>query len=237
MDYEELRPLALEAIKQLSETGSLQLIDVINKTDSVARSKGFYANVHSWKYGATVTDHYMPKKDREKVRRIIWDFIFQGILLIGQSEFDPSLPFLSITEHGKEVLESGQTLPYDPDGYLKNLKTDVPNLDPLIEMYISESLQAYLKGLVFSSAVMLGVASEKAFLLLLEAFTNALTNQPKKRKFQNLQESIKTKKKFDKLKSEIMAIRRILPPELSEDLESHACMHACVMEGRWTRQN
>lgn len=220
LDYEELRPLVLEATKELSETENLQLIGIINKTDFIARSKGFYANVKPWKYFGQITEHYMPSEDREKVRQIVWELILQGVLAIGLNESNPNFPFVSVTEHGKKVLESGQTLPYDPDGYLKKLKTELPNLDPLIEMYLSESLQAYLKGLMFSSAVMLGVASEKAFLLLLEAFTNALTNEPKKRKFQNLQNSIGTKKKFDQLKKEIIAIRRNLPRELSENLES-----------------
>lgn len=220
LDYEELRPLVLEAIKQRAGSGSLHLLDIINTTDSVARSKGFYANVQPWRYLGITTEHYMPKEDREKVRQIVWEFILQGILAIGLNESNPNFPFVSITEYGREVLESGQTLPYDPDGYLRKLKTEIPNLDPLIEMYLSESLQAYLKGLMFSSAVMLGVASEKAFLVLLEAFTNALTNKTKKRKFQNLQNSIRTKKKFDQLKKEIMAVRQTLPQELSEDLES-----------------
>jgi hypothetical protein len=162
----------------------------------------------------------MPQDDREKVRQIVWEFILQGILAIGLDELNPDFPFVSITEHGKQVLESGQTLPYDPDGYLKKLRTEIPNLDPIIEMYLSESLQAYLKGLIFSSAVMLGVASEKAFLILLEAFTNALTDPQKKQRFLSIQESIQTKRKFDQLKNEIMAIRSTLPRELSEDLES-----------------
>ena len=87
-------------------------------------------------------------------------------------------------------------------------------------MYLTESLQAYLKGLMFSSAVMLGVASEKAFLLLLEAFTNSLTKESKKQKFQRLQNTFKTKTKFNKLKSEIIAMRRTLPKELEDNLES-----------------
>ena len=220
LDYEELRPLVLEAIKQLASSGSLQLISILNQTESVARSKGLYADAKPWSYGGQVTEHFMPIEDREKTRQIVWEFILQGILAIGLDELNPNFPFVSITEYGKKVLESGQTLPYDPDGYLRKLRTEIPNLDPLIEMYLSESLQAYLKGLMFSSAVMLGVASEKAFLILLESFTNALTSTPKKQKFQKLQTSIGTKKKFDQLKKEILAIRRTLPPKLSEDLES-----------------
>jgi len=220
LDYEELRPLVLEAIKQLVGSGSLQLVNILNQTDSVARSRGFYADVRPWSYGGQVTKHHMPSEDREKTRQIVWEFILQGILAIGLDELNPNFPFVSITEYGKRVLESGQTLPYDPDGYLRKLRTEIPDLDPLIEMYLSESLQAYLKGLMFSSAVMLGVASEKAFLILLESFTNALTSTPKKQRFQKLQRSIGTKKKFDQIKKEILAIRRTLPPKLSEDLES-----------------
>lgn len=220
MDYEELRPLVLEAIKRQINNSNLQLVTIIDETDSVARSKGFYKDATPWGYSPYSINRFMPEEDREKVRQIVWEFILQGILAIGLNELNPSFPFISITEHGKEVLESGETLPYDPDGYLKKLKTEIPSLDPLIEMYLSESLQAYLKGLMFSSAVMLGVASEKAFLTLLEAFTNALIDPTKKQRFQNLQDSIQTKRKFDQLKNEIIAIRSTLPRELSEDLES-----------------
>jgi len=129
----------------------------------------------------------MPQEDRERVRQIVWEFILQGILAIGLNEADLGLPFVSVTEHGKKVLESGEIwLPYDPDGYLKNLKTEIPNIDPIIEMYITENLQAYLKGLMFSSAVMLGVASEQAFLILLDTLTNALKNPKEKKKFEKI---------------------------------------------------
>lgn len=220
MDYEELRPLVLEAIKLQMSSGNLQLVDIINQTDTVARSKGFFVNVTPWRYGGFSTEHYMPIDDREKVRQIVWELILQGILAIGLNEMNPSFPFVSVTEHGRQVLDSGQTLPYDPDGYLKRLKTEIPNLDPLIDMYVSESLQAYLKGLMFSSAVMLGVASEKAFLILLETFTNAIIDPTKKARFQRLQENMRTKHKFDQMKNEIVALRASLPRDLSEDLES-----------------
>lgn len=220
MDYEELRPLTLEALK-IDYARPLTLSLIINQVDKIACQKGFYEDVKPWKAGIGASyEHYMPREDREKVRQIVWEFILQGILAIGLNENNPNFPFISITEHGREVLESRQITPYDPDGYLKNLIDEIPNLDPLIEMYLSESLQAYLKGLMFSSAVMLGVASEKAFLLLFDSFTNALTNPSKKKKFQGLQNSIRTKNKFDELKKEIIAIRNTLPRGLSEDLES-----------------
>jgi hypothetical protein len=222
MDYEELRPLVLEALKALIKSEYLQLELIIDQTDSIARSKGFYSNASPYHFGSygSGSEKYMPSDDREKVRQIVWDFILQGILTIGCNEANPNFPFVSITEHGKRVLESGETLPYDPDGYLRRLKADIPSLDPIIEMYVTESLQAYLKGLMFSSAVTLGVASEQAFLILYGRFTNALVDPQIRSDFEELQDSIHTKQKFDKLKSKLMAIRKTLPDALKDDLES-----------------
>ena len=222
VDYEELRPFVLEALRVSIKNRDLTLELIIDETDSTARSKGFYKDVKPYFYRGygSGSQKYMPSDDREKVRQIVWEFILQGILAIGRDEVNPNFPFVSITEHGKKVLESEETLPYDPDGYLRKLKTDIPNLDPIIEMYVTESLQAYLKGLVFSSAVALGVASEQAFLLLLDTFTNAIKDPQTKSSFEKLQDTFRTKHKFDQLKNKLMSIRGTLPKELSEDLES-----------------
>jgi hypothetical protein len=222
VDYEELRPFVLEALRVLIKNRHLTLELIIDETDSTARSRGFYKDVKPYSFSGygSGSEKYMPSNDREKVRQIVWEFILQGILAIGRDEANPNFPFVSITEHGKKILESGETLPYDPDGFLRKLKTDIPNLDPIVEMYVTESLQAYLKGLMFSSAVALGVASEQAFLLLLETFTNAIKDPSTKSSFEKLQDTIRTKHKFDQLKNKLMGIRVTLPRELSEDLES-----------------
>jgi len=113
-------------------------------------------------------------------------------------------------------------MPHDLDGYLRKVKDDIPNIDPLIELYLTESLQAYLKGLMFSSAVMLGVASESAFNLLHETITNSIVSDSIKHKeFVNLQNSYQTKRKYDAVKLEIMKHKNKYPREISEILESH----------------
>lgn len=89
--------------------------------------------------------------------------------------------------------------PHDLDGYLTLLKTEIPSLDVEIERYITESLQAYRRGLLLSSTVTMGVASEKAFILLHEELTNSITNPVKKKKFLDLQ-VIKQSKSLTKLK-------------------------------------
>jgi len=221
VEYEQLKPMALEALKILANNQNLDLEMIIDQTDSIARSKGFYRDVRPFNYNrGHGGDKYMPSIDREKVRQILWEFVLQRLLMIGRNEFDTDFSAISITPYGKQVLESGELLPYDPDGYLGRLKTEIPNLDPTIEDYVFESLHAYQSGLMLSCAVMLGGASEQTFLIFMQTFTDAMTNLTEKNRFQKLQECINTKQKFDQTKTKLMNIRTTLPKDLSNELES-----------------
>ena len=57
---------------------------------------------------------------------------------------------------------------HDVTSYTKQLTQKVPNLDPVTLLYVQEVLQAFGSGCILSSLVMLGVATEHTFLLLLE---------------------------------------------------------------------
>jgi len=161
------------------------------------------------------------REDREKVREILWELLLQGVISPGLSEMNPSLPFFKLTDYGIKVVESKEIQPHDPDGYLSYLKSEIPNVDPEIERYITESLQAYRRGLLLSSAVTMGVASEKAFILLHEGLTNSITDPAKKTRFLNLQSSYRTKQKFDEVKNELMVHKGRFPRTISENLETH----------------
>jgi hypothetical protein len=106
---------------------------------------------------------------------IVWDLIIEGILRPGTgpsgTEFD--LPYIHVTEFGKAALQ-GNVTPYDPNGYLRNLNEKVPNADPVIVKYIAESAETLRRNCFLSSTVTLGCASEKAFLLLLDTYRDAL---------------------------------------------------------------
>lgn len=213
MDYEEIRPIVLDALKEEPET---QVINILDRTERLAINKGFFKDAQTWYYG--VTPHKMPRDDREKTREIINDLVIEGILGWGNDERNSGPPFLKVTAYGRECLSHADPQPYDPDGYLKYLKSEILNLDDTITMYIAESLMAYLRGLTLSSTVMLGGASEKAFLLLLESFTNAISDTTKKVQFENNTKG-PVKKKFDEFRKTIIQIRKTLPRSLSDDLE------------------
>jgi len=57
----------------------------------------------------------------------------------------------------------------DPDGYVSFLEALVPGVDAVVLQYTQESAKAFRAQLWFASAVMLGAASERTMLLLLEA--------------------------------------------------------------------
>lgn len=215
MDYEELRPIVLDALKQNSET---QVANLLHIVEQLALSKGFYKDATPWSYGGQITQHKMPRDDREKVREIINDLVVEGILGWGINELNPGPPFLKVTRHGQEWLKVGEPQPYDPDGYLKYLIKEIPDIDDTILMYVAESLHAFLRGLTLSSTVMLGGASEKAFLLLLDSFTNAISDQAKKTKFEN-QTKGPIKVKFEEFRKELATLKKVLPKTLVDDLD------------------
>ena len=220
METEELRPFVLNCIKNFPSGRSLQVISLINQVIETLIDQGYYGDKLKAEFPRRKRGRELDS-DREKIREIMWELIIQGVLLPGVTDTQPGLPFLTLTDYGKQVVALGEIQPHDPDGYLTYLKNEIPTLDAEIERYITESLQAYRRGLLLSSAVTMGVASEKAFILLHEELTNSITDPVKKKKFQDLQASYKTKEKFDKVKKELMSNKSKYPRKISENLETH----------------
>ncbi len=217
MDYEELRPLVFEALKNSEET---QVINLLNAVEDLAVKKGYYQNFPIWGYGSQITEHKMPREDREKVREIINDLVIEGILGWGINEHNSGPPFLKVTGYGKECINQENPQPYDPEGYLQYLRSEITSLDDIILMYITEALHGYLRGLFLSSTVMLGGASEKAFLLLFEAYTNALSDDKKKKEFTDkLNLQIKQKIYLLRQEFDFLKERKYFPKNLSDDME------------------
>jgi len=107
------------------------------------------------------------------------------------------LPFYHVTEYGKSAIANGPQSPYDPDGYLNRLKATIPNLDPVILTYLNESLHTFRIGCLLSSSVTLGCASEKAMLLLIDAYASALPSGATKDRFIKATEGKMIKTQYD----------------------------------------
>ena len=152
------------------------------------------------------------------IQDVFWEFVVQGIIAPGNSGND-NFPSFHLTEYGKKVVAEGEYPPHDPTNYLKRFQQAVGTVDPTVAAYLSESLNCFTRGCFIASTMMLGVASERAFILLCRAFSDALTNATEQTAFIKILESNAIKSKEDWVSNKIQSIlsknRRALPDNVN----------------------
>jgi hypothetical protein len=219
MEYEALRPLALEVLKeQFRQKAILQIVEVISGVETLAVQRGLFESTRRPSPGVEVTLR-LPAEDRERVRHILWDLVLEGVVFPGASETETQLNFLKLTPHGRQVLDRGGASPYDPEGYLIYLKREIPNVDPVILDYANEALQTFLKGNLLACSVMIGCASEKAVLLLIDEFIKAVSTARRASVQSSFDSRFSIIKKFEYLRAEFNPIKRQLGRDVADDLD------------------
>lgn len=144
-------------------------VAAIAKTRGLKTARGNHAWIDSRHQDPSLHPHVIVE-----VHSIIWDLIVEGIVRPGHGEQELDLPAIHVTEHGMESLK-GAITPYDPEGYLTDIITKVPAVDPIIVKYIAESAETLRRNCLLSSTITLGCASEKAFLLVIDAYRDGLS--------------------------------------------------------------
>jgi hypothetical protein len=221
LNYEELRPLTFEALRVITDPEQANVITTINAVEKILLSRGIHKDNEEYIIPGRSERHRMPTVDREKVRQIINELVIEGVLSWGTDEMNTGLPWFTITEYGRSVIDNGTPQPYDPDGFLAYLKSRVSNIDDIIIIYMTEALQTLRRNNLLSAAVMTGVASERAFELLLDAIAKSVTGPGQTEKFEKLKNDTRTKRRFDEVKRVIMQkIPEKKRNEIDENLES-----------------
>lgn len=169
--------------------------------------------------GRTVRD-----EDRELARQIFHELYLERIIVTGS---DPNSishlmdwPFYVLTEYGKRVLSAPEYQPHDVGGYLSLLKQQIPGIDTDVIRYLDESLHCFQRGTLLASAVMLGCAAEKAALLLIEAFGNAIQDSDQRNKYDKDTNHWMISRKYDAFWKRLEPLSASLPRELREDLHT-----------------
>jgi hypothetical protein len=186
MTDEEIRPLVLETMK------TAKGIDQYNTLRGLLEQK--FGNEKLGPFG--LTEHV-------QIKRILWDLSVERIISWGTTgDSQAEWPFFHITPFGHEYLE--QKVPHflDPDGYVRYLTHLVPQLDDIVLQYTHESAKAFRARLWFASAVMLGAASERTILLLLEAMRDKIPN-PEKAKLTKLLDQPKLREIFKVIQAHV----------------------------------
>lgn len=210
--YSELKSLVIDSIKL--HVPSFEFHNLCNTVGSKAVKKEIVKNPYPPNYQG-MTFH-LQKHDENRVREILWDLIIERVLTIGDYQ-NSSWPFLSLTEYGEKVMESDMPVPNDTSDYLKRIKKEIPDLDNVIEIYLSESVRTYNINQLLSATITLGCASEKALLLLIETFKITFNDSTKQQSFNRKIEGKFIKTQFDEFNKELQNIKTDLPYDLKEN--------------------
>lgn len=105
----------------------------------------------------------------------------------------------------KQSIESGSAapgilLPAEIERFPQTLRERVPDCDDVVLWFFQESLRCYKADSVSGSAFMLGAASEKAILILIDAYIDNIADETKRQKFRDRTNNRTISVRFDEFK-------------------------------------
>lgn len=212
----QMRSLVMEALRNSRGSwtaGSAKLDELEGLIESLAQSKGIAMDRIEGHFGGL---------QQHRLRVVMSELSTSDIIVFGHTFSQPDLPYFQITEYGKTCLEASEILPYDPDGYLAQLRIDVPDIDDVAMRYLSESLECLRRNCLMATTVMLGGATEQVFILLVESLGNAIQDTNRQRTFEKKAvNEWRLKPKFDHFRAEMTSVVALpsFPNELKEDLD------------------
>jgi hypothetical protein len=209
--YEQTRALLLEFF-QTHEQG--QYVEAVAGVANLAAQKGLIQGAGNDGRSIESLAHHERHRLQEQIRQTFWQLLVQEILVFGLNDMNANWPWYRLTEYGQDVVKGQGAQPYDPDNFLQEFQRENRDADPVIVDYLDEALRAFNHGCQKSAAVMIGAASEKALLLLLEAFEAAITDQGKRERFR--------KSYRWTISSKVQALKEGLAKNLPRDMEEAA---------------
>lgn len=167
-------------------------------------------------YGTT----YSPdRQDSEIFLEVFWDLFRQGIITLGMNDSNREFPFFRVSQLGRQIAESQSVYFFhDVSSYERAIRAEVPNLNQITLLYLKEAMQAFRTGCILSCTVMLGVATEHTFLLLLEVIES---NTNYKATYKTVFEQKTILQKLNKFKNILEQNLKSLPDDIKEDFDTH----------------
>ncbi len=157
-----------------------------------------------------------------EVWEVLWSLVGDGLIYL-----DPAGQASGTTQDnwqwrlstvGAQAAAGGSCEPRDQDGYLQRLRREVPNLDPIVDRYAEEALRAFNARCYLAASVMLGVASEQAFVKLANAVTVAFGPDAAKLKASLANPRASQHTRFIELRTVLEPRRAQFPHDLADNL-------------------
>ena len=145
------------------------------------------------------------------LREVMWQLFCEGVLAPGTNSSNLELPWFHLTDLGRSVVNSQGPNPFDPEGYVDFVKRRVSNPDSTVIAYLLESLNTQRHGNLAASAVMLGIAAERVFLLVCQSLLAAITDTKDKTKFEKILARFPMKPKVEWVRTKMDTLQNTLP--------------------------
>lgn len=165
-------------------------------------------------FGPALSTH-----DREVFLEVFWALFREGLLTLGLNDSNRNFPHFRITEFGRRIAANQQAYFFhDVSSYEALVKAEIPSIDHVTLLYLKEAMQSFRTGCVLASTVMLGVATEHTFLLLVETLEKNLAHAAT---FASVGQQRTILQKVNKFKNLMEQELRGLPPDIKEDFDTH----------------
>lgn len=213
--YEEIRSVALDILAEREKVSisPSQFSDLAVGIAEVFEHRGEHAD--STIYGRPD----LSRKDREIFREVFWDLFLQRIITLGCDDANRQFPFFKVSSSGKKFLEGQEGYFFhDVSSYEICVLEEIPQINKITLLYLKEAMQAFQSGCILSASVMLGVATEHTFLLLLDTIEQ---NSVHKQTFSSVFRERTILQKVNKFKNILDQQINSLPSEIKEDLDTH----------------
>jgi hypothetical protein len=209
--YEEIRSVVLDIFSGREQ------IRLEAKTYNSLRDA--IAKVFNRREGRQVEKPRLDDQDNDIFLELFWDLFRQGIISLGSNDANREFPHFRVTQLGKNIVDSQPTyLFHDVSSYERVIRSEIPVINDVTLLYLKEAIQAFYSGCILSSTVMLGVATEHTFLLLLDALEN---NHIHHKTYSSVFNERNILSKFNKFREILEKHKSGLSYEIKEDLDTH----------------
>ena len=219
--YEEIRDVVLDILAGREAVGS-----DVKEYQSLARGvadvllrRGAYDAPQKASHFVSPEPAPLSAHDADLFLEVFWALFREGVITLGWDDRNREFPFFRVSHFGKRLLESGNAYFFhDVSTYEKLIRENIPDIDDVTLIYLKEAMQAFRSGCILSASVMLGVAAEHTFLLLLETIEQ---NPSYSTMFANAGKERTILRKVNKFRSILDGIVKDFRPDTKEDLDTH----------------
>lgn len=162
--FEELRDAALDILAE-REKGSCEPSQYGNLSRCVAE----VLSKRDGTFDPTSRDTQLQGADADLFVDVFWALFREGIITLGYNSANNGYPWCRVSHFGKRMIANPHAYFFhDVTGYERTLRHEVPQIDDVTVQYLAEAMNCFRSGCMLASTVMVGVAAEHTFLLLLE---------------------------------------------------------------------